>query len=83
VQRTSTYWKAFHDKMLEMGIPQDEHAGLLGRLTRTGLYTELTGAFLNNAGGQGVLTGTWLKFRDYVIDRDLGRRAAEQAPVQT
>jgi hypothetical protein len=80
VQRTSTYWTEFHDKLIEAGIPQDEHAGLLGRLTRTGLYTELTGTYLDYAGGQGVLTGTWVRFRRFVVDRELDRRAAAQAP---
>ena len=79
VQRTNQYWKEFRDKLMEAGVPQDELAGLWSRLPRTGLYMELTGTYLNYTGGQGVLTGTWDKFRLYVIDRDLNRREVDQA----
>jgi hypothetical protein len=71
--RSQTSWSDFHDSMTKMGIPLDQHAGVLQRLARTGLYKEIANMSLGGVGSSGTLTGTWKMFHQFVINADLER----------
>jgi hypothetical protein len=57
LMRARQFWPEFEKKCAEVvGIPEDQVDGYLQRLSRTGLYVPITGAFLDYAGGLGHLT---------------------------
>jgi hypothetical protein len=72
-KENKTSWSDFHESMTNMGIPLDQHAGVLQRLARSGLYQEVVNQSLGGGGSRGRLTGTWKMFHQFVIDVDLER----------
>lgn len=69
LQVASDFWPTFReDAVTRLNILSTEFDGVLARLTRTGCYKEITGAYLGYAGGQGHTTGLWVKFRRFVLE---------------
>jgi hypothetical protein len=61
--RTSYFWSEFaSDAQRELGLDGDTLEALLARLTRTGMYQEITGGFFDYTGGRGYLTSTFTEF---------------------
>jgi hypothetical protein len=57
VQRTNRYWSALKaEASASLGLPEASIEPLLTRLSRTGLYQPITGAYLDYEGGRGMLT---------------------------
>lgn len=69
LQRSSTFWDDFRERAeRELAITRAEFHGVLTRIAHTGLYYDITGAYLDYAGGQGATTGYWKKFKKFVLD---------------
>ena len=67
VQRVARYWKAFQaDAERELGINEQILPAILGRVSRTGMYLEMTGSFYGYGGGQGFLTPEFQEFLDAI-----------------
>lgn len=65
LQRATRFWVGFEgDAEKELGIDGDVLQAMLGRLTRTGMYLEFTGAYLDYSGGRGYLTPIFTEFLD-------------------
>lgn len=63
LQRAMHFWKDFaKDADEELGIDGDALEAMLTRLTRTGMYHEITGGFWDYTGGVGYLTTTFESF---------------------
>lgn len=68
LQRASGFWEEFRKRVVaELSVPAEEFDGFLARTSRTGCYHEITGAFLDYAGGQGYTTGLWGRFKEFVL----------------
>ena len=83
LQRAMHYWRDFaHDADLELGIEGDALEAMLTRLTRTGMYHEITGGFWDYTGGVGYLTTTFESFLEALnISPEPDKRsAASPAP---
>jgi hypothetical protein len=64
LQRAGHFWIDFaSDAEKELGIDDDSLQAMLGRLTRTGMYLEITGGYWDYTGGRGYLTTTFAEFR--------------------
>jgi hypothetical protein len=65
LQRAQRFWGAFAREAQEgLGIPANHLEPLLDRLTRTGLYQTIVGAFIDYTGGRGHLTPYFDGFLD-------------------
>jgi hypothetical protein len=61
--RTTRFWSDFvSDAQSELGIDGDTLEAMLTRLTRTGMYQEITGAYYDYTGGRGYLTSRFAEF---------------------
>lgn len=57
LQRTQRLWADFEIAAKEdLGISSDNLQAVLTRLTRTGMYHEITGGYFDYGGGRGYLT---------------------------
>jgi hypothetical protein len=64
LQRARKFWAELEREAGELfGVPTQEVEGLLQRLSRTGLYQPITGAFLDYTGGLGHLTPRFERIR--------------------
>lgn len=67
LQRVMSFWKAFVlDLENNLGVSQNEASSFMNRLARTGLYNEITGAYWDYEGGQGITTPKMARFRQMV-----------------
>lgn len=65
LQRTRRFWTDFEsDAKEELGISSDNLQAVLTRLTRTGMYQEITGGYFDYGGGRGYLTPALADFLD-------------------
>jgi len=63
LSRTTRFWADFViGAQKELGVDQDSLDAMLGRLARTGMYQEITGAYFDYGGGRGYLTSTFTEF---------------------
>jgi hypothetical protein len=57
LSRVTAFWDQFiEDLELEIGVSRDEASSFMIRIARTGLYIEITGAYLDYTGGLGITT---------------------------
>jgi hypothetical protein len=69
-QRTAKYWKEFQTvASTRLGIEPIELESYLQRVSRTGLYQPLTGAFWDYTGGRGYLTSRFYRLKDKIDER--------------
>jgi hypothetical protein len=61
--RTNYFWAEFaSDAQRELGLEEDNLESMLARLTRTGMYQEITGAYFDYTGGRGYMTSSFEEF---------------------
>jgi hypothetical protein len=57
LQRTTHFWAEMeHDAESEFGVNKESLQALLTRMSRTGMYQEITGGYTDYGGGRGYLT---------------------------
>lgn len=64
------YWDKFVKELTEnMGIPKNEISSILTRLNRTGCYELFTGKYWDAISGQGKLTQTYKRLKNFIINK--------------
>jgi len=67
LQWTNTFWEDFEQRVVaELGIPQDEVADFMNRISRTACYEMFTGGYMDYTGGKGKLTPTYRRLKRFV-----------------
>lgn len=73
LQWSNDFWIDFKDRVSdELKIDHDEVVSFLNRISRTGLYEQIVGGFMDYEGGVGVLTKRFHKLKCVLIDREEG-----------
>lgn len=63
------FWSDFLSAVeTELNLPANEITSFLNRLARTGLYEQITGAYLDYAGGIGYLTPRFHRVKKFLIE---------------
>lgn len=66
-QQTGRYWHEFQEAASKrFAIEPLELESYLQRISRTGLYQPITGAFMDYAGGRGYLTGQFFRLQEKI-----------------
>lgn len=67
LQRATKFWGDFEKNACKkLGINSSEFEGYMTRLSRTGLYKEITGGYFDYTGGKGYLTDLLYKLAAYI-----------------
>lgn len=67
LQYAKRFWQEFQSAVeSQLGIKPHMLASLLTRLTRTGFYEPITGAYWGYTGGQGLLTARFAEFKQWI-----------------
>ncbi|MDO6445341.1 hypothetical protein Q4493_06070 [Colwellia sp. 1_MG-2023] len=70
LQRCSKFWTDFENEVQhKLGLNPSLLESALSRLQRTGLYSVITGAFMDYEGGQGYLTDSYYQLRRLIINK--------------
>ena len=68
---TSTFWDEFENKLSEqLNIPRERVSDFMNGIVRTGCYEMFTGALISYSGGQGKLTPTFMRLKEFILERD-------------
>ena len=68
---TSTFWDEFENKLSQqLNIPRERAADFMNGIVRTGCYEMFTGALISYSGGQGKLTPTFTRLKEFILERD-------------
>lgn len=71
LQKCSLYWNQFIlnvQSKFDYNMSKGEIEAILSRITRTGCYREITGAYIGYTGGKGRLTPIFYKLIEYIND---------------
>ena len=69
---TSTFWDEFENKLSEqLNIPRERVADFMNGIARTGCYEMFTGAYISYTGGQGKLTPTFKRLKEFILDNKI------------
>ncbi len=69
LQWSITFWGRFKiDVLNELKIPPGEFTSFMNRMSRTGLYEQFVGGFMDYVGGVGMLTPKFFRLKKYVFD---------------
>ena len=67
LQWTNTFWKEFEDRIvLDLGVPRDEVADFMNRISRTACYEMFTGGYMDYTGGKGKVTPTYRRLKRFI-----------------
>lgn len=67
LQWTNTFWKEFEDRIvLDLGVPRDEVADFMNRISRTACYEMFTGGYIDYTGGKGKVTPTYRRLKRFI-----------------
>lgn len=67
LQWTQSFWDEFENGLVEeLGMPKDEVADFMNRISRTGCYEMFTGGYLSYTGGRGKLTPTYSRLKRFI-----------------
>jgi len=78
LQWTNTFWREFEDRIvLDLGVPRDEVADFMNRISRTACYEMFTGGYMDYTGGKGKVTPTYRRLKRF-ISANIPRNSAPQ-----
>lgn len=67
LQWTNTFWREFEDRIvLDLGVPRDEVADFMNRISRTACYEMFTGGYIDYTGGKGKVTPTYRRLKRFI-----------------
>lgn len=69
---TSTFWDEFEKKLFEqLKVPRDRASDFMNGIARTGCYEIFTGALISYSGGQGKLTPTFKRLKEFILESEI------------